>query len=86
MEYEPLFEGLCHSQETYQTLKRAQVRRLIADDAADWGDLLSDLVYAMYDDADDAGELLTHLRYALSELAHASEVVRAFLNQEEAVR
>lgn len=84
MDYEPLFESLCRSQETYQTLKKAQVRRLMEDDVSDWGDLLSDMVYGMYEDADDTDELLTHLRYSISELTKATEAVRVFRNQEEA--
>lgn len=86
MQYEPLFESMCRSQETYQTLKKAQVRRLITDDAPDWGDLLSDLIYSMYEDADDTDELLTHLRYSISELTKAAEAVRVSRNQEEAVQ
>lgn len=84
MDYKPLFESLCRSQETYQTLKKAQVRRLMEDDVSDWGDLLSDMVYGMYEDADDTDELLTHLRYSISELTKATEAVRVFRNQEEA--
>lgn len=86
MDYDPLFESLCRSQETYQTLKKAQVRHLMEDDATDWGDTLSDMIYRMYDDADDTDELLTHLRYSISELTKAAEAVRGFRNREEAVR
>jgi hypothetical protein len=84
MDNEPLFESLCHSQERYQLLKKAQVRYLISDDRP--GDLLSDLLYQHYAETGDAEELLSRLRYSISELTRAADATKGFLTQEEAVR